>query len=118
MMALTEFDCTQCGACCFGGHDRYIVLLEQDTNRNIPPALTNEIDGRRYMKMQNGHCAQLCAAPGGQLNCGVYDQRPEACRAFRSGSFECTRARMHRMAQADAMRIVAGSGIMPGAEVA
>lgn len=103
-MAHPEFDCTTCGACCFGGHDRYIALLDPDRARPIPEALTNQIDGRRYMKMQDGHCAQLMLADGARLVCGIYANRPEACRAFRAGSFECLRARQHRGAQAEALK--------------
>jgi Fe-S-cluster containining protein len=100
-----DFDCTTCGACCFGTHDRYIALLPEDRARQIPEAVTTEIDGRRYMKMCGGHCVQLAATGDAQLVCGIYDIRPEACRAFRAGSFECLKARQHRGALAEAMRL-------------
>jgi Fe-S-cluster containining protein len=29
----------------------------------------------------------------GKAICAVYEERPEACRAFRAGSFECGKAR-------------------------
>jgi Fe-S-cluster containining protein len=98
------FDCTACGACCFGGHDRYIAILPMDRDRPIPETATHEIEGRRYMKMACGHCAQLTITPEGQTLCAIYADRPEACRAFRAGSFECLKARQHRGAEALALR--------------
>jgi Fe-S-cluster containining protein len=105
------FDCTACGACCFGGHDRYVALLPQDQDRPIPEAATTEIDGRRYMKMACGHCAQLTVTEAGATLCAIYENRPEACRAFRAGSFECLQARRHRGPQAEALRNEAAKGI-------
>jgi Fe-S-cluster containining protein len=101
------FDCTSCGACCFGGHDRYIVLLPEDRGRPIPEAVTTEIEGQRYMKMSCGHCAQLTFTPTGQTLCAIYEDRPEACRAFRAGSFECLKSRQHRGHLAEALRAAA-----------
>ena len=56
------------------------------------------------MAMKDGHCAQLTRTEDNRLICAIYDVRPEACRAFRAGSFECGRARAHRLAQAEAIR--------------
>jgi Fe-S-cluster containining protein len=92
----STFDCTACGACCFGGHDRYVALLPEDRGRAIPETATTLRDGRRYMTMACGHCAQLSVTADGRLVCGIYAERPEACRAFRAGSFECLKARAHR----------------------
>ncbi|WP_439140383.1 YkgJ family cysteine cluster protein [Roseicyclus sp.] len=100
-------DCTSCGACCFGGHDRYIALLPQDRDRTIPETATTEIGGRRFMTMSCGHCAQLGATADGRLICAIYEERPEACRAFRAGSFECNKARQHRGIEAEALRAFA-----------
>ena len=72
-MSPSNIDCTTCGACCFGTHDRYIGLLSEDRARAIPESLTNEIDGRRYMKMCGGHCAQLARTDDARLVCGTYD---------------------------------------------
>lgn len=115
-MSREAFDCVTCGACCFGRHDRYIALIPEDRFRAIPPEATTEIDGRRYMRMAGGHCASLQATADGRLVCGVYDQRPEACRGYRAGSFECGRARLHNGPLAAAARAVA-SGIVPDAHV-
>ncbi|MBN9886736.1 YkgJ family cysteine cluster protein [Salipiger abyssi] len=110
-------DCTRCGACCFGTHAKYIALLPEDRGRDIPADITTEADGRRYMAMAGGHCAQLCR-DGDRLVCGIYENRPEACRAYRAGSFECSRARQHRLHLAEAMRLpiaIPGDGLDPPA---
>jgi uncharacterized protein len=98
-------DCVACGACCFGGHDRYIQLFPEDLGRGLPAHAVVALGGETYMRMEAGHCAQLMPLPGGGLACAVYAARPTACRAFRAGSFECGRSRHHRLAQADAMRL-------------
>ncbi|WP_343116988.1 YkgJ family cysteine cluster protein [Ostreiculturibacter nitratireducens] len=103
-MSLSDIDCTTCGACCFGTHDRYVALLPEDRGRAIPLDATSEIDGRRFLRMCGGHCAQLTRTPDARLVCGIYEVRPEACRAFRAGSFECLKARQHRGHLAEAMR--------------
>lgn len=100
-------DCTECGACCFGAHDRYIALLPEDAGRAIPAEAVVEIDGRRFMRMAGGHCAQL-RREGARLVCAIYEHRPEACRAFRAGSFECLMSRKHRGAEAGRVRLGEG----------
>jgi Fe-S-cluster containining protein len=90
-MSDTEFDCVTCGACCFSRHERYLVLLPEDAGRPLPPEHLFEEGGRQFMDFSCGHCAHLQLG-NGQAICGVYDHRPEACRAFRAGSFECRRA--------------------------
>lgn len=97
-------DCVTCGACCFGTHDRYIAILPEDAGRPIPREALTEVDGRFYMTMKDGHCAQLTRTGDNRLVCAIYDLRPEACRAFRAGSFECGKARQYRLPLAEAMR--------------
>ena len=106
-MSSTPPDCITCGACCFGTHDRYIAILPEDVGRAIPPEALTEVEGRLFMTMKDGHCAQLTRKEDARLVCAIYDVRPEACRAFRAGSFECGRARAHRLPLAEAMRLPA-----------
>ena len=108
------FDCTSCGACCFGGHDRYVALLPEDRGRAIPASATHDVDGRRFLAMTCGHCAQLTLTAAGETLCAIYDHRPEACRAFRAGSFECIKARQRRGPEAMALR----AAVMAGAAAA
>jgi uncharacterized protein len=112
------FDCTACGACCFGGHDRYVALLPEDRGRAIPASATTEIEGRRYMSMACGHCSQLTVTAEGRTLCAIYEDRPEACRAFRAGSFECLKARQHRGQMADALRAFAVAETEPAPPLA
>ncbi|NKX46130.1 YkgJ family cysteine cluster protein [Roseicyclus persicicus] len=112
-MSSPTFDCTACGACCFGGHDRYVALLPEDRGRAIPASATTEIEGRRYMSMACGHCAQLTVTAEGATLCAIYEDRPTACRAFRAGSFECLKARQHRGHEAEALRAFAMAQTQP-----
>ncbi|MDE3079210.1 MAG: YkgJ family cysteine cluster protein [Paracoccaceae bacterium] len=115
-MNTPNLDCLSCGACCFGGHDRYIALLPEDEGRPIPPEATVLIEGRRYMRMEGGHCAQLRLTPERHLSCAIYDNRPTACRAFRAGSFECSMSRKHRGHEARQMQALADlPGLPPDA---
>lgn len=104
-MMTATLDCTLCGACCFGGHPKYIQILQEDLHRPIPAEAQQEIEGRSYMRMCGGHCAQLTPTPDARLVCAIYADRPEACRAFRAGSFECLKARQHRLHLAEALRL-------------
>jgi len=66
--------------------------LPWDTSRNLPPESHFTEDGRTYVKFDCGHCVHLDLS-NGKAVCQVYEARPEACRAFRAGSFECIKAR-------------------------
>lgn len=91
-MADPSFDCVSCGACCFSRNPRYLALLPWDASRTLPAESLFSEGGRTFVKFDCGHCVHLQLA-GGKAVCGVYDDRPEACRAFRAGSFECVKAR-------------------------
>jgi hypothetical protein len=110
------FDCVTCGACCFSKNPRYLVLLPEDfeagrvsgaidpgdqsqaekaatvARRRLPPESLFEHEGRTYVDFSCGHCVHLQLGEGRAV-CVVYEERPEACRAFRAGSFECMKAR-------------------------
>jgi uncharacterized protein len=90
-MPVQAFDCVTCGACCFSRNPRYLVLLPEDATRPLPPDQLFEEGGRTFMDFSCGHCAHL-KLEAGQALCSVYENRPEACRAFRAGSFERQRA--------------------------
>ena len=87
-----SFDCVSCGACCFSRKPRYLALLPWDASRTLPADSLFSEGGQTFVKFDCGHCVHLQLA-GGKAVCGVYDDRPEACRAFRAGSFECVKAR-------------------------
>ncbi|WP_373356546.1 YkgJ family cysteine cluster protein [Pseudoroseicyclus sp. CXY001] len=102
-MSSEIFDCLACGACCFGRRAAYVALSHEDSARAIPAEAIFEEDGRPFLKMTSGHCAQLMATPEGAA-CAIYAERPTACRAFRAGSFECRMARKHNGVLAEAFR--------------
>ena len=90
-MSDTAFDCVACGACCFSKNPRYLVLLPEDRERPLPPDGLIGDSGRSFVAFSCGHCTFLRLDAGRAL-CAVYAHRPQACRAFRAGSFECGRA--------------------------
>ena len=49
---------------------------------------------RRYLRLEDGHCAALRIDPiTRRFACGIYDRRPDACRALESGSSACREQR-------------------------
>lgn len=90
-MPPTPSDCVSCGACCFSRNPRYLQLLAWDAARALPPESLFAEEGRVFVKFECGHCTHLDLS-GGKAVCAVYADRPEACRAFRAGSFECLKA--------------------------
>ncbi|MCA8903544.1 MAG: YkgJ family cysteine cluster protein [Hyphomonas sp.] len=91
-MSEKSFDCVSCGACCFSRNPRYLKLLSWDASRSLPPENLLAENGQTYVKFSCGHCVHLDLSAG-RAACQVYEDRPEACRAFRAGSFECVKAR-------------------------
>jgi Fe-S-cluster containining protein len=84
---------TGCWACC---HDRTGTgkWAELDPQRDqVPDGLTWEDgDGRRYMRIRaDGSCIALA---GGL--CSIYQERPQVCRDFEAGSWQCDSARARR----------------------
>jgi len=49
---------------------------------------TTVVDGGLYLKMKDGHCAQLEHLDGNWI-CGMYSARPNACRQLERGSPPC-----------------------------
>ena len=93
-------DCLTCGACCLG-HDRaqaYIPLSESDVMR-----LTAKRDGdiitsdAGYAYLRTGKDGRRCVCLDGELgaavSCAVYDERPQKCREYPVGGWECRTAR-------------------------
>ena len=91
-MSDSSFDCVSCGACCFSRNPRYLSLLPWDAGRSLPADSLFSEQGQTFVKFECGHCVHLDLS-NGKAACGIYEDRPEACRAFRAGSFECVKAR-------------------------
>ena len=90
-MSSQALDCVACGACCFSRNPRYLELLPEDRGRALPSGQLFADDARTYVRFACGQCSHL-RLEDGQALCAVYEHRPEACRAFRAGSFECLKA--------------------------
>lgn len=61
-----------------------VVLQPED---RVPPWLVDERHGLEVMRqLDDGWCAAL---DRGTFRCGIYEQRPQACRDFATGSREC-----------------------------
>ena len=106
--ALAEkYDCTTCGACCFGKRD-YVQVFAHDAARlgpartaelvappvgESPATVGREAEPRRFMKMTHGRCVALSTATPNRFLCTVYEDRPVLCRALEPGSTPCLEAR-------------------------
>ena len=102
-----EYDCTTCGACCFGKRD-YVQVFAHDAAllgpartaelvapaiAQIPASVGRESEPKRFMKMTHGHCIALSTATPNRFLCTVYEDRPVLCRALEPGSAACLEAR-------------------------
>jgi Fe-S-cluster containining protein len=102
-----EYDCTTCGACCFGKRD-YVQVFAHDAAMlgpartaelvapaiaQIPASVGRESEPKRFMKMTHGHCVALSTATPNRFLCTVYEDRPVLCRALEPGSAACLEAR-------------------------
>jgi len=63
------------------------------TDLDVPPALTAEYDGVRYMD-QHGNGACVALDPASRL-CTIYEQRPAVCRSFERASVLCRAVLIH-----------------------
>ena len=88
--AAVTWDCCECGACCFSDSDAYVPVTADDIKLMGKRAidLCHEVDGEFFLRMTNGHCAQLEHAEG-EWVCGAYSLRPQACRDLKAGSADC-----------------------------
>ena len=90
-----NFDCTKCGACCFG-LAVYLTRREArlyQANRKLKLLIKPQDQGfcmRRTVK--ESRCFALRGKPG-CCTCKVYDDRPRVCREFEPGSGACIRSR-------------------------
>jgi Fe-S-cluster containining protein len=104
------YDCTTCGACCFGRRD-YVQVFAHDAAKlgpartaelvaaavgEIPASVGRESEAKRFMKMTQGHCLALRVDEPGRFLCAVYEDRPTLCRALEPGSTPCLEARARR----------------------
>ena len=85
-------DCRDCGRCCFDEDATYLPVFFVDLDRmsEHTRAFTRTEEGRTYMSLREGRCAALTIDPvAGRFVCGVYEERPDVCRALQRGSAQC-----------------------------
>lgn len=85
-------DCRDCGRCCFDEDATYLPVFFVDLDRmsERTRAFTREADGRSFMALREGRCAALTIDPvAGRFVCGIYEERPDVCRALERGSAQC-----------------------------
>lgn len=104
------YDCQQCGACCAAvppAAHAYVRLFEIDLTRlrgmDVPiyreeQHWTDWTDEVLQLGIKLNHqgkrvCVGFEGDVGGACGCGMYEQRPEACRKFEAGSVLCKEAR-------------------------
>ena len=89
------FDCTKCGACCFG---LAVHLTAREArifqaNRKLKLLIKPQDDGFCMRRTVNeSRCFALKGNPG-CCTCKVYNDRPRVCRQFEAGSEACLRSR-------------------------
>lgn len=106
MWRAPSYDCQQCGACCinrdyFGGTTAYVFLLKEESKRMKRLGLkVVQVSGHAHLGTRanagaGGHtiCTAFKGGVGDQCGCGIYEDRPRACREFAVGSPECEMAR-------------------------
>lgn len=92
-------DCCECGACCFSNSDTYVQVQEEESAALAKTQAYVRKEGSLYLRMHNGHCAQLAHADGDWV-CQVYPDRPSPCRELTRGSPECLEERRLKLALA------------------
>lgn len=86
------FDCKTCGACCSYSSDWPRFSTEEDAQLDrIPTELVSSDE--RGMRCEGARCAALLGEVGKSTSCGIYDLRPDVCRACMPGGDDCRIAR-------------------------
>lgn len=98
-----NYDCQTCGACCvdYFGTEGYIQLTSPEKGRmrrlGLPVVMWHgqELLGTKAHVGPGGEtcCIAFVGEVGGRCACSIHPERPEACRAFESGSEGCRFAR-------------------------
>jgi Fe-S-cluster containining protein len=85
-------DCRACGACCTA-RAPHVRVLGDDHARlgDDADALTVWHGHRAYLRVRpDGDCVALVREPAeNRVTCGIYDRRPDLCRALERGSPAC-----------------------------
>lgn len=87
-----RFDCQSCGACCSYSAEWPRFSTEDDAQLDRIPAkfvAANESG----MRCEGVRCSALSGEIGKATACGIYEVRPDVCRACMPGDDDCLMAR-------------------------
>ncbi|MBA3448098.1 MAG: YkgJ family cysteine cluster protein [Pseudaminobacter sp.] len=91
-MAIAVVDCQVCGACCSYSSDWPRFSTESDDHLDrIPVELISGDQSR--MRCNGARCSAFVGEVGKSTSCGIYDIRPDVCRACLPGGEDCRIAR-------------------------
>ena len=92
------FDCQSCGACCSYSAEWPRFSMEDDAQLDRIPEkfVAADLSG---MRCEGVRCTALTGEIGKHTACGIYEIRPDVCRACMPGGDDCLMARKaHGMA--------------------
>ena len=96
------FDCKACGACCSFSADWPRFSTEDEADLGLIPAKYVSED-ESGMRCDGVRCTALAGKVGESTSCGIYDIRPDVCRACVPGGDDCGMARQaHGLRMLDA----------------
>lgn len=86
------FDCQSCGACCSYSAEWPRFSTEDDAQLDRIPAklVAANLSG---MRCEGVRCSALSGEVGKSTACGIYELRPDVCRACMPGDDDCLMAR-------------------------
>ena len=85
-MTRDKVHCSRCDACCC----RLEVMLISETGVPERFIAENQWGSQVMARLDDGWCAAL---DRNTLRCTIYAQRPQICRDFEMGSYECVTER-------------------------
>ena len=87
-----DFDCQSCGACCSYSAEWPRFSTEDDAQLDRIPEkyVAADLSG---MRCDGVRCSALTGEVGKSTACGIYELRPDVCRACMPGDDECLMAR-------------------------
>ncbi|RWK44304.1 YkgJ family cysteine cluster protein [Mesorhizobium sp.] len=86
------FDCQSCGACCSYSSEWPRFSTEDDAQLELIPQKYVAAD-EAGMRCDGVRCSALSGEVGKSTICGIYEVRPDVCRACMPGGDDCLMAR-------------------------
>ena len=86
------FDCQSCGACCSYSAEwpRFSTEEDEQLDRIPEKFVSADLSG---MRCDGVRCSALTGEIGKHTACGIYELRPDVCRACMPGGDDCLMAR-------------------------